>query len=899
VLDGSSSKDPSYPNLALDYTWDCKESNLPCNFMRNIKTTSSTLTLPPNTMKPNGIYFFTLTVSNSMRTGSASSYLQTTSLFIPEIYLFTHAGYLNPYYVVFANNEVSDVPNIELQWQIIGGPYILSSPSNQRSITVKEGSLTYGSFYTYSLQVSLEDFSTTSTITLYVNTPPLYGNLAILPNEGKELEIFTFVTSEWEDVENNYPIRYELHKDVNNLLVKVADLNYATVYQGVLAVGYEIYNYSRAYYIKAYDSLGAYSYTSFNVTVSPIMQEEVESIAYENIEYLNQNKDVIEDLDTIPYTIITLSDSLFRFETNDTNQDSKSQYVENCLDLLSYYSEQDIESIRQATSIISTLERVTIEPQVVNEYSRNETVRMFNTSITKSEGEFEDNSIQQAVQIATNLYLSSDKDSTISDSTKDSNSISYYTLLNNLGLAVVKGNIRNQDYSEFSTDIYKVLYQRVGPSTMNSNFTLLDGQIVFPSSISEELFSQDLSPDSIIDLSFIYSQQNSFTNYSSSFNESLYYIKNAGVMYVDAKRSGYENEVGDIVIESIETIEISNLTSPIEIYITVEYINITDQTPECVYLNENTMEWENTGCRFKEYLEDVSQIVCECFHMSFYSVADFKRDVVGAAQKNRAEDLNIQRLMNAKIEECYSVVIVMSLIVIIHVLLSIYVFKLDIKDKKIPIELIPENEAFQRRKFSKAKTASNLANESKQLNITEKETPKTNQINYDDDKPPESLKVIYPIQTEGLYMVYQEVELQPKTFVQFCILNHPLLELRYIRNHTLSKISRLSLLFYSIYANIFVLGFFYTLDDEESFQEQVEQIIKAMKFNGQDLILFIYTKLVVLGPLILLKWLLSRDIKTLNRSFKNWIGILLIVVGYLGSILGIILLGVNFQVRDM
>jgi hypothetical protein len=257
VLDGSSSKDPSYPNLALDYTWDCKESNLPCNFMRNIKTTSSTLTLPPNTMKPNGIYFFTLTVSNSMRTGSASSYLQTTSLFIPEIYLFTHAGYLNPYYVVFANNEVSDVPNIELQWQIIGGPYILSSPSNQRSITVKEGSLTYGSFYTYSLQVSLEDFSTTSTITLYVNTPPLYGNLAILPNEGKELEIFTFVTSEWEDVENNYPIRYELHKDVNNLLVKVADLNYATVYQGVLAVGYEIYNYSRAYYIKPYDSLGA------------------------------------------------------------------------------------------------------------------------------------------------------------------------------------------------------------------------------------------------------------------------------------------------------------------------------------------------------------------------------------------------------------------------------------------------------------------------------------------------------------------------------------------------------------------------------------------------------------------------------------------------------------------
>ena len=285
--------------------------------------------------------------------------------------------------------------------------------------------------------------------------------------------------------------------------------------------------------------------------------------------------------------------------------------------------------------------------------------------------------------------------------------------------------------------------------------------------------------------------------------------------------------------------------------------------------------------------------------MSFYSVADFKRDLVGAAEKNRAEDLNIQRLLNAKIEDCYSVVIVMTLIVLIHISLSIYVFKLDIKDKKTPVEFIPENEGFKRRKFSKAKTASNLQVEANKLNITQKETPKSDQINYDDDKPPKALKVIYPVQTTDLYMVYQEVELQPKSFAQFCVLNHPLLELKYIRNHTLSKISRLSLLFYSIYANIFVLGFFYTLDDDESFQEQVEQMIKAMKFNGQDLILFIYTKLVVLGPLILLKWLLSRNINTLKRSVKNWIGIVLIIMGYLGSILGIILLGVNFQVRDM
>jgi hypothetical protein len=102
-------------------------------------------------------------------------------------------------------------------------------------------------------------------------------------------------------------------------------------------------------------------------------------------------------------------------------------------------------------------------------------------------------------------------------------------------------------------------------------------------------------------------------------------------------------------------------------------------------------------------------------------------------------------------------------------------------------------------------------------------------------------------------MVYQEVELEPKAFAQYWVLIHTLLELKYIRNHTLSKMSRFSLLFYSIYAKIFLLGFFYTLDDEEIFEDQIEQNIKGIEFNGQDVILFIYTKLVVLGPLILLK----------------------------------------------
>jgi hypothetical protein len=39
---------------------------------------------------------------------------------------------------------------------------------------------------------------------------------------------------------------------------------------------------------------------------------------------------VIEDLDSIPYTVITLSDSLLRFKATDTDPDSKFKNVENC-----------------------------------------------------------------------------------------------------------------------------------------------------------------------------------------------------------------------------------------------------------------------------------------------------------------------------------------------------------------------------------------------------------------------------------------------------------------------------------------------------------------------------------------------------------------------------------------
>lgn len=893
ALDGSSSYDPDNLDDPLTYSWYCTIDEMPCNFINTLPISQSLLVIPPNTMLADRIYTFYLTVTSHNKSASSSVYLKTTSLYIPEVYLFTNAGYLNPYYIIFANNELSQVQSLQLKWSVQGGPYLMTSPTNQRSITFKENTLEYGTFYTFSLEVSLEDLSTVSTISLYVNTPPLYGKLEITPIEGRELDTFKFITNEWEDVENNYPIKYELHKDANNLMIKVTDMNYSNVFTGVLAAGDSMYNYSRSYYIKAYDSLGAYSITSFNVTVIPIDEKEVESIVYNTIKYMKDNLEVIESVNTIPYTLITMSDSLLK-QSNLDQTESRNQFVKDCLYLLSYYADEEMVGNQQADIVISTLERVTVQPDIVTEYSRNETVRLFNDSLVASEGGLIVESIQQAVQVASNLYISSETDSTISIKSKKSNSLSYHTILNNLGLSVVRNQIRNQDYSEIVSPIYQVLYQRVSPSYLSSNFSLPKGEIIFPESISP-----DFSYDDIIDLSLIYTQDSSFTNYSQSFNETLYYLKNAGVMYLDAKHTGYENEVGDVVYEPIETIKLSNLTEPIQILITAEYINITDQSPQCVFLNESSMVWETTGCEFKGILEDRSQIICECNHMSFYSVSDLQRDLIHAAEPNHAEDLNPTNLLNAKIEDCYSVLIVMIVIVILHAVLSFYVSKMDQKDRAKPIELIPETVEFKERHLSKYKTASNLSQEAQNINNPESETPKDLRIDFTDDKPLKLPSSKVPIHIEGLYMVSQEVELQYKTFSQLYILSHNILELKYIRNHSLSKLSRLSLLFYSIYANIFILGFFYTLEDDETFQEQLKQIRKAMQFDAQDVILFIYTKLVVIGPLICIKWLLSRDIKTLDRTVKNVIGICVVIVGYLGCIMGIILLGVNFSVIYM
>jgi hypothetical protein len=230
----------------------------------------------------------------------------------------------------------------------------------------------------------------------------------------------------------------------------------------------------------------------------------------------------------------------------------------------------------------------------------------------------------------------------------------------------------------------------------------------------------------------------------------------------------------------------------------------------------------------------------------------------------------------------------MSLILLIHVGTSIYAYILDRKDRKSPLEFIPENHA------SRYELAPNLS-----LKYNRENNTKLEDSNLEANKSPNSLKSAHPIQTEGLYMVYQEVEMQHKTFSQLFVLKHKLLELKYIRNHSLSKLSRLSLLFYSIYANIFVLGFFYSIEDRMNFEDQLKQMAKGMEFEIKDVILFIYTKLVVLAPLIILRWLLTLNIKTFKRSVKNWIGISFIAIGYIGSLLGKILIGINLRVRNI
>jgi hypothetical protein len=905
ILDGSNSYDPDNPTSSLSYEWKYSIKNTPSKLLQTHN--SAQLIIPANSFTPNQEYIFTLSVNSVNKSSKSSVYILTTLNKVPDIYLFPQFTTLNPSAtnIIQSSIQRSDSDDYSLKWTVSGGGFDLSSPDNRRSISIYPNTLHSGATYTLILDYLYKDISTRATLDIYVNTPPLYGSFGITPEKRRALDIFTFIINGWEDMESNYPLYYQLYKELDSNLVKLADLYYGNTFDSILAPGINEKDYESSYVLYVFDSLGAYSLANCNATVYPLSYNEALNKSQGILSRYKDNLESIDNLRSITSTLIQISDTiLYSNIDGDYDADREIGIVKDCLNILEHYTYYMLRGSSESANVISALDRITTRSYSVDETSRYQSIKYFYKAIEASQGLYYTSAINSAIFFLENLYRANEYDPNTSQDNKDLSNLDYYQAINKLGLSITTHSLINQAATLIDSNIFDIFYQRVSSDALNSTYQIGAGKLSYPDSIAQHLETLSIKTQDALDISLVYTNDKIFSEDSDTtrYSKSDYILKNAGMIHANITRSGYEDEFGVVKLEDRKEIEIVGLEEPILIYITAEFLNISDTNPNCTYLNESTFEWDTEGCSFIDDIPDENTVICACNHMSYYSVHDLKRDLIEAKDPNQADQLDPTKLTEVSIRQSYAIIIALTLTLIIQALLSFKFNQIDNIDLKRVPQVAPE---------ILQEANSNIADED--LSKTHLDIPSAaislNQINIE-------IQHTIPKEVEGITMrfevarrrnynvdkpakfliIVQDIQERPKNFHEFYMMSNEILELKFVIDYGMSKLKRLSLIFYAIYANIFIMGFFYKITSEESIKDQILQIIEAMEFTAQDVILFIYTKAVVMIPLKILKFMLRTDPKEGKFTLKNKIGVGIMIAGYLGSALGIILLGINFEV---
>jgi hypothetical protein len=148
----------------------------------------------------------------------------------------------------------------------------LSGSSTSRSYTIylllAGNSLPAGLSKTFSLTCQLDSgISSSSSITVQVNSPPLPGSFLVDPSSGYEFASYSFLCSKWQDVD--LPISYEFsYISVTNsrlVLRSRAELTFASL---ILTAGLQP-NYTVSCIAQIFDGLSASSQASYDIQVNP------------------------------------------------------------------------------------------------------------------------------------------------------------------------------------------------------------------------------------------------------------------------------------------------------------------------------------------------------------------------------------------------------------------------------------------------------------------------------------------------------------------------------------------------------------------------------------------------------------------------------------------------------
>jgi REJ domain len=201
-----------------------------CGFLRNILSTASSLSVPPNSMASNATYEFTLLISTHDGR-SASKTVTVTPLVSQSVQVSITSVYVrfNPLTTLIIDGHLLAPYAVTAAWTVhtpLGVPVPYTAHTEkQRSFTasiaasqvtyplsVQGGTFTAGNTYTFRLSAyprSSSDLGASSEIQLTANFPPSGGYITTDPSSGYAL-LTSFLISNpgWSTDADNYPLMY-------------------------------------------------------------------------------------------------------------------------------------------------------------------------------------------------------------------------------------------------------------------------------------------------------------------------------------------------------------------------------------------------------------------------------------------------------------------------------------------------------------------------------------------------------------------------------------------------------------------------------------------------------------------------------------------------------------------
>jgi hypothetical protein len=622
VLSGAESNDPDNSANPLTYLWRCASQYGEC--LNEIS--EKTLTIYPNTFKAGLTYTITLTVFKKGFSTSTSCYLTTTSRDVPVLSAQRKTTRLN----TFQDNQVSAFVELPLPYalswrQVSGSKLQFTTPLNQAAISITRDSMTPGSSYNFEVTLVHPDWTIVSPLTIEANTPPCCGTFAVTPESGYELKTaFEISLQDWIDADDDVPLSFEIYLMAAGDSKAISGRGTQEKLQVILP---RDSSGKTGLMLRVYDTLGAYAEDTIEVTVEDAFGDHDARLAWITAysASLENSIKAAESLESVAAELVLLANSAFG-EIDGSVEANKKAYKA-LIGLSDSLEALNTDGILFTAYLISALESITMNPGAMEQSDRSHVLQ----SITRVKDYLpnppDDFLMQTCYDLLSHLMKSNNQDSVPSASEVASFNNQTLVVIEDVSADYLSKVTINQSPANWTTDSYNLLM------TLNSPAQVSGVEFKVPATTSLNSTAEFTLPSSILGDLPLNSAVNALMldTHNKDYRQEGYSestVLGAHSTYLKLELAGYTNNNGQTeFLTSPETLNVSNLSSPILVKVPVTQVEVGSQT-NCTFLNETGGFWSTKGCSFNR--SEANAVLCYCNHLTLFSVQEAGEGVIDA-----------------------------------------------------------------------------------------------------------------------------------------------------------------------------------------------------------------------------------------------------------------------------